>query len=139
MLADVRRTGQPDRPGDLRRHVGEDVAVKVRHHDHVECLGRVRQLGRADVDDPVLCSQISGYSAAISSKTLWNRPSVIFMMLSFVKQVTFLRLLRAGVFEGVADDLLAAGPGDQLQALDDLVGLAVLDARRKGPLRSHGR
>ena len=35
-----------------------------------------------------------GYCAAISSKTLWNRPSVIFMMLSFVKHVTFLRLFR---------------------------------------------
>ena len=43
----------------------------------------------------IQCSfSMSGYSAAISSKTLWNRPSVIFMMLSFVKQVTFLRLFR---------------------------------------------
>ena len=43
----------------------------------------------------IQCSfSMSGYSAAISSKTLWKRPSVIFMMLSFVKQVTFLRLFR---------------------------------------------
>ena len=34
----------------------------------------------------------SGYSVPISSNTLWKRPSVIFMMLSFMKQVTFLRL-----------------------------------------------
>ncbi len=39
---------------------------------------------------------MSGYSFAISSKTLWKRPSVSFMMLSLVKQVTFLRaFLRA--------------------------------------------
>ncbi len=37
------------------------------------------------------CSR-SGYSAATSSNTLWKRPSVIFMMLSFVKHVTFFRL-----------------------------------------------
>jgi hypothetical protein len=34
---------------------------------------------------------ISGYSAAIRSKTSWKRPSVIFMMLSLTKQVTFFR------------------------------------------------
>jgi hypothetical protein len=34
---------------------------------------------------------MSGYSSPISSNTLWKRPSVIFMMLSFVKQVTVLR------------------------------------------------
>ena len=34
---------------------------------------------------------ISGYSAAISLKTCLNKPSVCFMMLSLVKQVTFLR------------------------------------------------
>ena len=37
---------------------------------------------------------MSGYCAPISSNTLWNSPSVIFMMLSFMKQVTFLRLCR---------------------------------------------
>ena len=43
----------------------------------------------------IQCSfSMSGYSAATSSKTLWNRPSVSFMMLSLVKQVTFLRLYR---------------------------------------------
>ena len=36
---------------------------------------------------------MSGYSAPISSKTLWNRPSVSFMMLSLLRQVTLLRLL----------------------------------------------
>ena len=59
---------------------------------------------------------MSGYSAPISSKTLWKRPSVIFMMLSLVKQVTFLRMFVLGVFEGEAHDLLAARPRDRLQA-----------------------
>ena len=41
----------------------------------------------------IQCSlMMSGYSGAISSNTLWNNPSVIFMMLSLVKHVTFLRL-----------------------------------------------
>jgi hypothetical protein len=62
-------------------------------HDDVESLGCIGQLGRTDVDDPVLVLDLR-VLGAISSKTLWNRPSVSFMMLSLVKQVTFLRLLR---------------------------------------------
>src|SRR5207302_1367824 len=52
--SDVRGAGEADRASDLRRDVGKNVAVEVRHHDDVESLGRVRQLGGADVDDPVL-------------------------------------------------------------------------------------
>ena len=37
---------------------------------------------------------ISGYSAPMVSKASWKTPSVIFMMLSFMKQVTFLRRFR---------------------------------------------
>ena len=94
VLADVGRAGEADRARDLRRDVGEDVAVEVRHHDDVEGLGRVGQLGRADVDDPVLLLDVRVLASPISSKTLWKRPSVIFMMLSLVKQVTFFRLFR---------------------------------------------
>ena len=52
---------------------------------------------RAAPISTIQCSfAISGYSTLTSSNTLWNRPSVSFMMLSFVKQVTFFRLfLRA--------------------------------------------
>ena len=40
----------------------------------------------------IQCSfSMSGYSAATSSNTWWKRPSVIFMMLSLVNAVTFLR------------------------------------------------
>ena len=40
----------------------------------------------------IMCSAASsGYSAAISSKTRWNRPSVSFMMLSLVMQVSLRR------------------------------------------------
>ena len=40
----------------------------------------------------ILCSASRpGYSAATSSKTVWNSPSVSFMMLSFVMHVTFRR------------------------------------------------
>jgi hypothetical protein len=52
LVADVGRPGQAHRAGDLRRHVGEDVAVQVRHHDHVEGVRRVGHLGGADVHDP---------------------------------------------------------------------------------------
>ena len=42
----------PTEPGDLRRHVAQNVAVQIRHHDHVERFRRVRHLGRADIHDP---------------------------------------------------------------------------------------
>ena len=49
-------------------------------------------------------------------------------MLSLVKQVTFALVLH-GVLEGVADDFLAAGTGDDLEG-DDLVGCGlILDTR----------
>ena len=50
----------PTLPVNLGGDVGEDVAVEVGHHDHVEALGRVGQPGRADVDDLVLLSRCPG-------------------------------------------------------------------------------
>ena len=54
VVADVGAAGEADAAGDLRRHVGQNVAVEVRHHDDIEGLWGIGQLGRADVDDPVL-------------------------------------------------------------------------------------
>ena len=50
------------------------------------------------------------------------------MMLSFDHAGDLPAAVAARVLEGVADDPLAARAGDQLEALEDLVGLAVLDA-----------
>ena len=50
---------------------------------------------RAAPMSTIMCSfSMAGYSGEISSNTLWKRPSVSFMMLSLVKQVTLRRLLR---------------------------------------------
>ena len=51
------------------------------------------------------------------------------MMLSLVKQVTFLRQFCLGVFEGEAHDLLAARARDELEALHHVGAELVLDAR----------
>src|ERR1041385_1102101 len=61
----------------------------------------------------IQCSfSMSEYSLAISSKILWKSPSVTFMMLSLVKQVTFftkdnIMKLTDGLFHKIFDEIAA--------------------------------
>ncbi len=126
LLADVGRAGHADAAGDLRGHVGEDVAVEVGHHHHVELLRGVGQLGRADVDDPGFLFQVR-VLAADFLEHLMEQAVGEFHDVVFDEAADLAPALLAGVVEGVADDALAAGAADQLEALEHLVGLAVLD------------
>jgi hypothetical protein len=125
--ADVGAAGEADRARDLRGHVGEDVAVEVRQDHDVERLGGVGQLGGADVDDPVLGLDLgvlgSDLLEHLVEETVGHLHDVV-----LGEAGDLLAVVAAGVLEGVADDALAAGSADELEALVDLVGLAVLDA-----------
>src|SRR6266568_1723989 len=47
---------------------------------------------------------------------------------TFYEAGYFLAVMAPGILKGIADDLLAAGAADQLEALHHVVGLAILDA-----------
>ena len=120
MLAEPAR---PTEPGDLRRHVGENVAVEVGHHDHVESFRRVGHLGRADVHDPVLVLDVRIFGGDLVEdlveQTVGHLHDVVLH-----EAGDLLAVVAARVLEGVAHDLFAAGPRDQLDARMSLPALS---------------
>ncbi len=127
MLADVRRGREAHRAGDLGGDVREDVAVEVRHHDDVELLRRVGELRRADVDDPVLLLELRILGADLVEDLVEEAVGELHdVVLGEAGHLA--PAVGAGIFERIADDLLGAWPGNELQALEHLVGLPVLDA-----------
>ena len=126
-LADVGRAGQTDRARDLRRDVRQNVAVQIRHHDHLEGLGRIGHLRRADVDDPVLFLDLGVLGTDLVEhlveQAVGHLHDVVLGEAGHLPAT-----VRARVVEGIAHDFLGARPRDQLEALIDLLGLPVLDA-----------
>ena len=122
MVADIRRTRKADRTRNLRRHVRQNVAIEIRHHHHVERFRRIRQFGRADVDDPVLFLDIRVLRADLVEdlveETVGHLHDVVFREAGDLFAAVLL-----GVFESEADDLFAAGARDELEALHH-VGLS---------------
>ena len=127
VVADICRARQANGTGDLCGDVGEHVAVEIRHHDHVEGFGRIGHLGRADVDDPVLVLDLRVLGGDFVERPVEQAVRDLHDVV-FGEARDFFALVGAGVLEGVADDAFAAGSRDQLEALRDLIGLAVLDA-----------
>ena len=118
----------PTEPGDLRGHVGENVAIEIGHHDHVERFRRIGHLGRADVHDPVLVLDVrilrGDFVEDLVEQAVGHLHDVV-----FGEAGDLLAVVAARVFERVADDLFAARPRDQLEALHDFRAELVLDAR----------
>ena len=127
MVADIRRARQSHRAGNLRRHIRKDIAVEIRHHDHVERFRRVGHLGRADVHDPVFFLEFRIFRADFIEDLVEQAVGELHDVV-FGEAGDLLAVVAARVLEGVADDLLAARAADELQALVDFVGLPVLDA-----------
>src|SRR6202167_2304014 len=127
MVADIGGARDAYRPGDLRGHVGENVAIQVGHHDDVESLGRIRHLGRADVHDPGLVGDVrilhGDFVEDLVGETVRHLHDVV-----VGEAGDLLTAVAARVFESVAHDLFAAGPGDQLQALHGAGAELILDA-----------
>ena len=46
------------RTGNLRGDIGENIAVKVRHYDHIKYFRSIGELCGSDVNDPVLILDI---------------------------------------------------------------------------------
>ena len=111
---DVRPRGHAQPAHQSRRQVAEDVAVKVRQHQHVVQLRLLHQLHAHVVDDAVLELDVGILLGDLRGPSARNSPSVYFMMLALWTAVTFLRPIVAGVLEREAHDPLAAGNADRL-------------------------
>ncbi len=106
--ADIGGAGQADRTGDLRRHVRENVAVKIRHDEHVEGRGRIGQFGRANIDDPVFMFQPRVFQGDglenLVEQTIGELHDVIFGQAGHLAPA-----VTAGVFESVTHNTLTTG------------------------------
>src|SRR5687767_734364 len=125
--ADIRRTRQTHRAGDLCSDVGENIAVPVRHHDGVECLGSVGQLRGSDIYDPMLLLDSRIFGADFVEDPMEEAVAELHDVV-FREAGDLFAIIGNGVLEGVAYDFLGAGAGDDFEALDHLVGLLMLDA-----------
>ncbi len=127
MIADIGRAGQANRTGDLGGHVGENIAVEVGQHDHIEGFGCVGHFGRTDIDDPRLVLDIGIFRGDLIEdaveETIGQLHDVVLH-----EAGDLLAIVAACILEGVANDLFAAGAADQLEALHHIVCLAILDA-----------
>ena len=127
VVAVVARRREAEAADQPRGEVADDVAVEVRGDDDVE-LGRV--LGHLVGD--VVDDQVLGRDLRVLGGELLEGP--LEEALGELHDVGLGRAgdlpaaLAAGQLEGVADDLLAALAGDDLQALRDVRRLHVLDA-----------
>lgn len=125
--ANVGGADEADAASDLGCDVGEDVSVEVGEDDDVEELGFVGQLGGADVDDPVLvldfwivfCDLVED----LVELAVGELHDVVFR-----EARDFFTAVFTGVFEGVVDDPLGGGGGDDLDSGIGLRGLVVFDA-----------
>src|SRR2546421_2816069 len=128
VIADVGGTGKANGTGYLRRHVGEDIAVQVWQHDHVKCLWRVGELGRANIDDPCFVDYIGILHRNLVEHAVEEAVGQLHDVI-FHEAGDFLAVVAPGILKGVAHDLLAAGTADEFEALHHIVRLAVFDAR----------
>ena len=127
-IPDVRRPGESDRAGDLRRDVRKDVSIEVRHDDDVEGFRGIGELRGADVHDPVFLLEVGilgpDLFEDLVEEAVGELHDVVFREAGHLPAGVAARVL-----EGMADDLFAARPADELQALDHVFGLPMLDAR----------
>ena len=127
-LADIGRPGETDGAGDLCCHVAEDIAVKVGHHDDVERARRVRHLGRADIDDPDFLLNVrilhTDFVEHLMEQAVGHLHDVVLH-----EAGDLFAIVQARILEGVAHDLLAARPRNQLDAGHDFGRHLVFDAR----------
>ncbi len=118
---------QPDRTGDLRGHVGQNVAVKIRHYDHVKGVRRVCQLRGADIHDPVFVLDVvilgGDFVEDPVKQTVGQFHDVV-----FGEAGNFLAVVSARVLKSITNNFFRARTRYQFQTLRHLVGLAVLNA-----------
>ena len=96
-VADVRARHDAEPADEPGAQVGDDVAVQVRQHDHVELLGLHHELHARGVDDPLVVGDVCGCAWATLRTLSRNSPSPSFMMFALWTAVTFLRPCRSGV------------------------------------------
>ena len=112
-IPNVGRARQPDRPRNLRRHIGKNIPVQVGHHDHIERLGGIGQLRRPDIHDPVLLLNLRVLHANLIKHLVKETISHLHDVI-LDKAGHLLPPIGSGVFKRVPNDFFATRPADQL-------------------------
>ena len=123
----IGRAGQPNGPRHLRRHVGQDIAVEVERHHHIQAFRLGRHARRADVNNLVVGPQVGILGGHLVEDAMEQAVGELHDIV-FGHAGDFFAAIGAGVLEGIADNALGAGTGNQFENLDDFIGLLVLDA-----------
>ena len=93
----------------------------------IEGRRRIRELGGADVDDPVLVFDLRILRGDLVKDFVKEAISDLHDVV-FREAGDLLAIVAARIFKSVAHDLFRAGPRDELEALRHLIGLLILDA-----------
>src|ERR1019366_1304762 len=121
---------EPDRSGNLGRHVGQYVAIEIRHNDDVEGCRRIGQFRRADIDNPVLFFDVRIFGADLVvdlvEETVGHLHDVVLREAGDLLTAILFR-----VFEGETHNFLATRARNELEALHHVARELVLDARVK--------
>lgn len=126
-VTDIGGTSEADGAGDFGGDVGHDVAVEIGDDDDVEEVRPGGDTGHSDVDDVMV-----GFDARIFGghfiKDLVKESVGQLHDVVFGHAGDFFASVGFGVFECVANDSPGAGFGNEFEALDDVLGLAVFDS-----------
>ena len=109
--ADICRACQSDGTSNLRSDIREDIAIKIRHYEHVESFGGVRELCGANVDDPVLVFDVLIVCRDLI-KHLVKQAVCELHDIVFSEARDLFSVVAACIFKGIANNLLRAGPRD---------------------------
>ena len=127
-IADIGAAGESDRSCDLGSDVREDIAVEVRHDDHVEGFWGIGEFCGTDIDNPMFVFDVFVFGGDFIEDFM-KQPVGQFHDIVFGKAGDFFATVGTSVLEGVADDFFGSWSGDEFQALHHVEGLAVFDAR----------
>ena len=126
LLPDIGGPPHAHRTGDLRRHIAEDVPVKVGCHNHIKGFGMHRNAGCSNINNPMLVLNLRVLRGDFI-KNLVKQTIGLLHDIVFAKATDFATTLLNRILKGVANNLFATGPRDQFETLHHLIGLLVLN------------
>src|SRR3989440_5088930 len=126
-ISDVGRAGQANRTGERSRHVRENITIQIGQYDHIECLRRVGEFCRADINDPGFVGNIGIIIGNLAKDAVEESIGQLHDVV-FHETGDLLAVVTPGILEGVTDNLFAARSANELEALDHIVGLAIFYA-----------
>ena len=100
-------TSHPDRAGNLRRHIAEDIPVQVGRHNDIKGFGMNRNAGCPNINNPMLVLNLWVFRGDFI-KNLVKQTVGLLHDIVFAKATDFATTLLNRVFKGIPNNLFAA-------------------------------